>query len=346
MTDHPTPPALTAAQMADLELLLKYIGPVGDDNLTIDEDNDVVVPGWGCLDMDDLRLLLHAIAIARSGDPDMTDHTTTREYDQMRAQFDAIASRERAALTTATARLSEVTNEWESCLERDRAHRDEVREYQARLTEVERERDTARKDAEEWRTTELERTIAQARQDLANLDADLSAERWGREEDIKCAARALTTAQARIEALEAENAALRGIKPEFPPRPPIGLGMPRYGIRHNGPTEPLAVPMDDGYWTPWHLADAEITDWMLVADGVKHDWRCMHGEADTTPCQRCRLTAARTRAEGLEAAMAEARAALHTEGWMRHVPAIVCAVGCIDRALTPPPAPTGEEPTR
>jgi hypothetical protein len=48
---------------------------------------------------------------------------------------------------------------------------------------------------------------------------------------------------------------LRGIQPELPPREPDGEGLPRYGIRWNGPTQPLAVPMSDGYWTPWHLAD-------------------------------------------------------------------------------------------
>lgn len=34
--------------------------------------------------------------------------------------------------------------------------------------------------------------------------------------------------------------------------------LPRYGIRWNGPTEPVSVLMDDGYWTPWHLAQAQI----------------------------------------------------------------------------------------
>ena len=51
---------------------------------------------------------------------------------------------------------------------------------------------------------------------------------------------------------------LRGITPELPDRPPDGQGTPRYGIRWNGPTEPMAVPMEDGYWTPWHLANREI----------------------------------------------------------------------------------------
>ena len=48
---------------------------------------------------------------------------------------------------------------------------------------------------------------------------------------------------------------LRGIKPEAPPRPPDGNGLPRYGLRWNGPGEPVSVPMDDGYWTPWHLTE-------------------------------------------------------------------------------------------
>ena len=56
------------------------------------------------------------------------------------------------------------------------------------------------------------------------------------------------------EELRAQLERLRGITPELPPRSPEGEGLPRYGIRWNGPTEPLAVPMDDGCWTPWHLA--------------------------------------------------------------------------------------------
>lgn len=58
------------------------------------------------------------------------------------------------------------------------------------------------------------------------------------------------------DALRTRVEKLEGLKPELPPFPPQGSGLPRYGLRWNGPTEPLAVPMDDGYWTPWHLADA------------------------------------------------------------------------------------------
>lgn len=61
----------------------------------------------------------------------------------------------------------------------------------------------------------------------------------------------------RIAALESELARLRGLVPELPPRPPEGEGMPRYGLRWNGPSQPVSVPMADGYWTPWHLAEAE-----------------------------------------------------------------------------------------
>ncbi|WLH87871.1 hypothetical protein PSH87_14335 [Pseudomonas sp. FP453] len=60
---------------------------------------------------------------------------------------------------------------------------------------------------------------------------------------------------AAILALVAENERLRGLKPALPPRPPDGFGLPRYGLRWNGPGLPLAVQMDDGYWTPWHLAE-------------------------------------------------------------------------------------------
>ena len=66
----------------------------------------------------------------------------------------------------------------------------------------------------------------------------------------------------------AEIKRLQGIKPELPEMPPAGEGLPRYGLRWNGPQLPLAVPMPDGYWTPWHLADKEVRDttWQDHAD--------------------------------------------------------------------------------
>jgi hypothetical protein len=60
---------------------------------------------------------------------------------------------------------------------------------------------------------------------------------------------------AAVLALLAEIDRLAGARPDASPRPPEGEGLPRYGLRWNGPTSPITVPMPDGYWTPWHLAD-------------------------------------------------------------------------------------------
>lgn len=64
-----------------------------------------------------------------------------------------------------------------------------------------------------------------------------------------------------VDNLRAELERLKGITPELPPRPPEGDGLPRYGLRWNGPGLPLAVPMGDGYWTPWHLASKAVDDY-------------------------------------------------------------------------------------
>lgn len=61
--------------------------------------------------------------------------------------------------------------------------------------------------------------------------------------------------RAHVTRLQTEINRLNGLAPSWPPRPPAGEGLPRYGLRWNGPAQPLAVQMDDGYWTPWHLAD-------------------------------------------------------------------------------------------
>lgn len=100
---------------------------------------------------------------------------------------------------------------------------------------------------------------------------------------------------ATVLALIAEVDQLRGIQPAFPPRPPEGEGLPRYGLRWNGPQQPLAVLMADGYWTPWHLADqiktenealrkvaAELRRW-ACCQNLHHDKRDQH-EADE-PCK-------------------------------------------------------------
>ena len=40
-------------------------------------------------------------------------------------------------------------------------------------------------------------------------------------------------------------------------KPTDGEALPRYGVRWNGEKQPITVPMVDGYWTPWHLAQSE-----------------------------------------------------------------------------------------
>lgn len=51
-----------------------------------------------------------------------------------------------------------------------------------------------------------------------------------------------------------------------PPAPELD----RYGIQWNGPTEPLPVPMSDGYWTPWHIANDELQRLKEELDNVSH----------------------------------------------------------------------------
>lgn len=50
----------------------------------------------------------------------------------------------------------------------------------------------------------------------------------------------------------------RPVDPPAPSATRVTHGLTRYGITWNGPREPIGAPMDDGYWTPWHLAAAEV----------------------------------------------------------------------------------------
>ena len=62
---------------------------------------------------------------------------------------------------------------------------------------------------------------------------------------------------------------LNGIKPELPPRPPQGDGLLRYGIKWNGDRQPISTPMDDGYWTPYHLALAQNAELVAQVGGLR-----------------------------------------------------------------------------
>ena len=71
---------------------------------------------------------------------------------------------------------------------------------------------------------------------------------------------AIAEAAERLEELAAQVEHLKGIKPELPPRPPQGDGLPRYGIKWNGEYSPITTPIDDGYWTPYHLATQHLRE--------------------------------------------------------------------------------------
>lgn len=107
------------------------------------------------------------------------------------------------------------------------------------------------------------------------------------------------------DALESENTRLAGIQPELPPYPPEGDGLPRYGIRWNGPTSPLAVPMSDGYWTPWHLATGAPESKVNVLRGEVRDERIrrqtVEQDRDSARAERdaARQEVARLRAWGM-----------------------------------------------
>lgn len=50
---------------------------------------------------------------------------------------------------------------------------------------------------------------------------------------------------------------------------PQGDGLPRYGIKWNGNNQPISTPVDDGYWTPYHLALAQNAELASENDSLK-----------------------------------------------------------------------------
>ncbi len=49
------------------------------------------------------------------------------------------------------------------------------------------------------------------------------------------------------------------------------MPLPRYGLQWNGPTEFIAAEMEDGYWTPWHIAK-EVIDALHREIEVQSYW--------------------------------------------------------------------------
>lgn len=43
----------------------------------------------------------------------------------------------------------------------------------------------------------------------------------------------------------------------------------RYSVQWYGPAQPICSPMPDGYWTPWHVATAEIDDMRAERDRLR-----------------------------------------------------------------------------
>ncbi|MDP1711011.1 MAG: hypothetical protein Q8K86_00965 [Candidatus Nanopelagicaceae bacterium] len=57
--------------------------------------------------------------------------------------------------------------------------------------------------------------------------------------------------------------------------------MPRYGIKWNGAENPIAIEMDDGYWTPWHIANDTIMKLQIEVDVQSYwgpKWEAEHAE--------------------------------------------------------------------
>jgi len=107
--------------------------------------------------------------------------------------------------------------------------------------------------------------------------------------------------------LRNENERLRGLAPELPPRAPEGDGLPRYGLRWSGPDQPLAVPMVDGYWTPWHLAEG-------VRKELEERWGAEVGHAN-----RHHQTAQDLRGVLAEFERRERHHALYNAAWLKAV---------------------------
>ena len=58
---------------------------------------------------------------------------------------------------------------------------------------------------------------------------------------------------------ETEGANTSQLSPPSQEEGETRMPLPRYGLQWNGPEEPVPTEMEDGYWTPWHLANEAIT---------------------------------------------------------------------------------------
>lgn len=80
-----------------------------------------------------------------------------------------------------------------------------------------------------------------------------------------------TELRQQLQELQATVEQLKGIKPDILDGfNLVGAKLPRYGIRWNGPSEPIAVAMPDGYWTPHHVAMELKAQWQ--AEAIRDRW--------------------------------------------------------------------------
>lgn len=56
------------------------------------------------------------------------------------------------------------------------------------------------------------------------------------------------------------------------------IPLTRYGLKWNGPKNFIPTIMDDGYWTPWHIADELITMEAGFRAYWAHKWESEHKE--------------------------------------------------------------------
>lgn len=217
-------------------------------------------PDWGdrsCTAA--IEELLAEARRARAGEEQAIQERDAMAYD--RAELGAA---ERRADTLELDR-----DQWKNTVEDAIRERDEARTWSAKVEAafgdaqrdlgaiLSRGPDEKLDDAARRVVAERDRAVAQWRKDqsmLAAVEADAAdlvreVERW-REHIKTCPAHLMRAVEADPD----------GLRAALPPLPPEGSGLPRYGLRWNGPERPVPVPMKDGYWTPYHLAAGRVAE--------------------------------------------------------------------------------------
>lgn len=169
--------------------------------------------------------------------------------------------------------------------------------FREKATTLLRERDAARAELAKWPSL-----IAEALSTRVG-GRDIAPEEWAGH--VRREHGAHTRTSSCLDAARAEVERLRGIKPGLPENI---APMARFGIRWNGPQSPIAVPMDDGYWTPWHVASAEVERLRKDLDDARKAAAEVDRAGGDAPHEPCMGLAAWIRCRGEMQRAAEARA--------------------------------------